>query len=257
MEIAVNLKNPAQLFAAAGIAFLLNVPSRFTVREHEGEPTYSAALVLPDSDLRAILSDLKGALVTEQSEADGTVYSFDAYSRPVLLTLPGKIIKLDWWLNEFWSHKCRLNNWAGTTAPLSILRRLSSMIDPDATDILNYGVLTPAGNRPTWGFDPRVTRNTGVAGRLSTVRVYPITEFLCAFGLQYFRPLVTSNEIIFHLWRDELPVELATIAGDWEAVRTLALTARREKHSQGTCKFSPAEFVANRAALQAPRVFAQ
>lgn len=128
------------------------------------------------------------------------------------------------------------------------------MIDPDAPDILNYGVLASASNRPTWGFDPRVTRNTGVAGRLSKVRIYPITEFLCALGLQYFRPLVTRNEIIFHVWRDELPVELATIAGDLEAVRTLALIARREKHSQGTCKFSAAEFVANEAASQASRM---
>lgn len=97
MEIAVNLKNPAQLFAAVGIAFLLDTPSRFSIREHEGEPTYSATLVLPDSDLRAILRDLKAAPVAEQSEADGTLYSFDAYSRPLLLTLPGKTIELDWW----------------------------------------------------------------------------------------------------------------------------------------------------------------
>jgi hypothetical protein len=119
------------------------------------------------------------------------------------------------------------------------------MIDPNATDILNYGVLASASNRPSWGLDPRVTRNTGVAGRLATVKIYPIAEFLCALGLQYFRPIVVKSEIVFHVWRDDLPVELAIIAGDLESVKTLALMARREKHSQGTCKFSAAEFVAN------------
>src|SRR6516225_3449525 len=183
MEIAVNLKNPAQFFAASGIAQLFEVASRFVVREYEGEPDYRATFVCSGFDTRTLLTTLKATTYEEQSEADDARYSHDDdYSLPVLMKLPSKTIELDWWLNEFWSNKSRLKTWAGTTTPLSMLRRLSEMRDPDVDDILNFGVPTPGSNRPTWGFDPRVTKNTGVPGRLAKIKIYPVTELLCAFA---------------------------------------------------------------------------
>lgn len=257
MEIPVNLKNPAQFFAAAGIAQLLEVPSRFEVEEYEGEPLPRSMFVLPDVDLQTMLRDLKAATYEERVEADGTTYSYDDnYSRPVLITLPDKTIELDWWLNEFWSEKSALKTWAGTSTPISMLRRLAEMMDSGAADILNFGLVASGSSRPRWGFDPRVTKNTGVAGRLAKVKVYPVTELLCAVGLQYFRPLITSEDITFYVWRDELPVELAIATGELDGVRTLRLSARREKRSKGTFKYTAAEFVANRAPFRATRRFA-
>ena len=55
MEVPVNLKNPSQFFAAAGLTILLNMPSRFDVAEYEGQPRFRASLVLPDFDMRALL----------------------------------------------------------------------------------------------------------------------------------------------------------------------------------------------------------
>jgi len=257
MELSVNLNNPAQFFAAAGIAQLLGVSSRFDVEEHDGEPLPRSMFVLPDSDLQILLKNLKNASYAERSESAGAVYSYDDdYSRPVLITLPATTIELDWWLNQFWSKKSALKTWAGTSNPESILRRLAGMIDSDTTDILNHGLLASGSSRPTWGFDPRVTRNTGVAGRLAKVKIYPATELLCAVGLQYFRPLITSGDITFHVWRDELPVELAMAVGELEGVRTLALNARREKRSKGIFNYTAAEFVANRAPFRATGRFA-
>ena len=259
MEIAVNLKNPAQFFAASGIAQLFEVASRFVVREYEGEPDYRATFVFSGFDTRTLLTTLKATTYEEQSEADDARYSHDDdYSLPVLMKLPSKTIELDWWLNEFWSNKSRLKTWAGTTTPLSMLRRLSEMMDPDADDILNFGVPTPGSNRPTWGFDPRVTKNTGVPGRLAKIRIYPVTELLCAVGLQYFQPQPgSSEEISFSVWQDELPVELAVVAGELEGVRTRTLTARREKRSKGIFNYSAAEFVANRPGFRTTRTFAK
>jgi len=259
MEIAVNLKNPAQFFAAAGIAHLCEVTSRFVIREYEGEPDYRATFVFSGFDTRTLLTAVKAATYEEQSEAHDATYSHDDdYSHPVLMKLPNKTIELDWWLNEFWSNKSRLKTWAGTTTPVSMLHRLSEMIDPKADDILNCGVLTPGSSRPTWGFDPRVTKNTGVPGRLAKIKIYPVTELLCAVGLQYFQPQRgPSEEISFSVWQDELPVEVALVAGELEGVRTLALTARREKRSKGIFNYSSAEFIANRTGFRTTGTFAK
>ena len=257
MEILVNLRNPAQFFASAGLATLLDLPSRFEVPSYEGQPVLRASFNLPDFDLHLLLTELKAATYIEETEIVGTIYSFDDYSHPVLMTVAGKKVELDWWLNEFWRNKSHLKNWAGTSTPVSMLRRLSTMIDPVSKNIFDDGVLASGSSRPTWGFDPRVTKNTGVAGRLAKVKIYPITELLCAVGLQQVRPIIGLNEITYYLWRDNLPPELAMAGGELEGVRTLALTARREKRSQGTFNFSAAEFVANSTVFQAPKRFAK
>ena len=95
----------------------------------------------------------------------------DDFSRPVCMILGQQTIELDWWLNPFWSDKSRLKTWAGTSSPKSMLARLSDMIVPDATDVFNQALPATGSSRPTWGFDPRVARNTGVAGRLAKVKL--------------------------------------------------------------------------------------
>jgi hypothetical protein len=257
MEIPVNLRNPAQFFAAAGIAAIVELPSRFDINEYEGEPSLRASFVLPDFDLEALLKNLHGAVFREESETDGMAYSFDDdYSRPVVMILGEKHIELDWWLNEFWSAKSPLKMWAGTSAPLSMLQRLAKMITSDTTDIFNEGKLSSAGNRPSWGLDPRMAKNTGVPGRLARIKIYPITELLCAVGLQLCRPVIDKGEITYCAWRDDLPIELAMIASELEGVRTLALTSQREKRSQGMFTFSSAEFVADLPRFATDRRFA-
>jgi CRISPR-associated protein Csb3 len=256
MEIAVNLRNPAQFFAAAGIAAAVELPSRFDISEYEGEPSLRASFVLPDFDLEALLKNLQDATFREQAEADGTTYSFDRFNRPIVMSLGQKKIELDWWLNEFWIEKSPLKMWAGTSTPLSMLKRLTKMISSDTKDIFNEGMLSPAGNRPSWGFDPRVARNTGVPGRLARVKIYPITELLCAVGLQLCRPVIDKGEITFCAWRDDLPIELAMIVSELDGVRTSALTAQREKRTRGMSCFSSAEFVANLPQFATDRRFA-
>ncbi len=251
MEQNVNLKNPAQFFAAAGLAKLLNVESRFEIPEYEGEPLLRARFILPDFGLPGLLKNLKEAAIAEQK--DGYAHD-DKYTRPVLITLPDQTFVLDWWLNNFWSDKSALKLWAGTMTPLSMLQRLREMIDPDRVDdIFNAGVETKKGNRPSFGFDPRMSRNTGVAGNLANVTVYPVTEVLAAVGLQYFRPVVGTNDITFHVWRDELPPELAAVAGALDGVRSLALKAVREKRSKGMFSITAAEFVRNGRSGSLPR----
>ena len=256
MEISVNLRNPAQFFGAAGIAAILELSSRFDINEYEGEPSFRVSFVLPDFDLEALLKNLQGATFREEPEADGMTYSFDRFNSPVVMTLGQKQIELDWWLNEFWTDKSSLKTWAGTSTPLSMLQRLVKMVPSRVRDIFNEGVLSSASNRPTWGFDPRMAKNTGVPGRLARINIYPITELLCAVGLQLCRPVIDKGEITYCAWCDDLPIVLAMIAGELEGVRTLTLTAQREKRSQGTFTFSSAEFVANLPQFATDRGFA-
>ena len=149
--------------------------------------------------------------------------------------------ELDWWLNEFWSDKSGLKLWAGTTVPISLLRRLTELMPTSSEDILNEGVDASKHNRPSWGFRP--VRQTGVAANLDKTKIYPIAELLCAVGLQYFRPVLSNDGITFWVWRDELPWEAAMAAGELEGVRTYMLTSRREKCGKGKFSFTAAEFV--------------
>lgn len=246
MEVPVNLKNPSQFFAAAGLTVLLNMPSRFEVAEYEGQPRFRASLVLPDFDLRAFLEKLRSATYINVMEAGGAKYSQTKESKidnlPVRMHVGEQVFELDWWLNEFWSGKSGLKLWAGTAMPISLLRRLTELLPTASEDILNEGLETSKGSRPTWGFRP--VRQTGVAANLDkTTRIYPIAELLCAVGLQYVRPVISNVGITFWVWRDDLPWEAAMAAGELECVRTYALTARREKCGKGKFSFTAAEFV--------------
>jgi CRISPR-associated protein Csb3 len=245
MEVSVNLKNPSQFFAAAGLAVLLNMPSRFEVTEYEGQPKFRASFVLPNFDIGILLGQLKSATYVEISEAGGAKYSAKEESKvenlPVRMQVGEQTFELDWWLNEFWSDKSGLKLWAGTTVPISLLRRLRELLPATSKDILNETVETSKSNRPSWGFRP--VRQTGVAANLDRVKIYPIAELLCAVGLQYFRPVMSNDGITFFVWRDELPWEAAMAAGELEGVRTYALTSRREKCGQGKFSFTAAEFV--------------
>ena len=245
MEVPVNLKNPSQFFAAAGLAVLLNMPSRFEVTEYEGQPKFRASFVLPNFDMGILLGQLKSATYVEISEAGGAKYSAKEESKvenlPVRMQVGEQTFELDWWLNEFWSDKSGLKLWAGSTVPISLLRRLTELLPTKSEDILNERVEASRHNRPSWGFRP--VRQTGVAANLEKAKIYPIAELLCAVGLQYVRPVISKDGITFWVWRDDLPWEAAMAAGELEGVRTYALTARREKYSQGQFSFGAAEFV--------------
>lgn len=245
MEVPVNLKNPAQFFAAVGLSVLLNMPSRFKVDEYEGQPRFRASLVLPYFDTGTLLATLKSATYTAVSEAGGAKYSAKKESKvdnlPVRMQVGEQTFELDWWLNEFWSDKSGLKLWAGTTVPISLLRRLTELLPTTSEDILNEGVEAPKNNRPTWGFRP--VRQTGVAANLDKAKIYPIAELLCAVGLQYFRPVMNNDGITFCVWLDDLPWEAAMAASELEGVGTYALTARREKCGKGKFSFTAAEFV--------------
>jgi hypothetical protein len=244
MEVPVNLKIPSQFFAAAGLAVLLNMPSRFEVAEYEGQPRPRASFVLPNFDMGILLEQLKSATYVEISEAGGARYSAKEESKvenlPVRMQVGEQTFVLDWWLNEFWSGKSGLKLWSGPTVPISLLRRLTKLLPTASENILNEG-LEASKSRPSWGFRP--VRQTGVAGNLDKPRIYPIAELLCAVGLQYVRPVISGGGITFWVWLDDLPWEAAMMAGELEGVRTYALTARREKCGKGNYSLTAAEFV--------------
>src|SRR5215472_7259260 len=155
VDISVNLKNTAQVFAAAGLSVLLDASSRFDVTEYEGQPKFRASLVLPDFDMEALLAKLRSATYTEVSEAGGAKYSSakkesKVDNLPVRMQVGEQTFELDWWLNEFWSDKSGLKLWAGTVVPVSLLQRLTEMLPATSSDILNEGVNAPKSNRPSW-----------------------------------------------------------------------------------------------------------
>jgi hypothetical protein len=245
MEVSVNLRNPAQFFAACGIAALLGSDSRFEIEAMNGQPRPRAKFVA-EGDIAKLVADLRVAKFSVVAEADGVKFAGDEYNRPVAVELAGRTTLLDWWLNEFWSDKSDLKTWAGTSTPLRTLTSLKEMIPGnDVADLLNARVEAGKSNRPSFGFDPRTASGEyGVAAHHAQVGIYPLTELLCAIGLQFVRPVRQEQEFSYHAWQDALPPELTWLVGaeGLDGVKSKRLVMRKEKRSKGIFAFGAAEF---------------
>ena len=245
MEVSVNLRNSAQFFACCGIATLLDSGSRFEIEEMNGQPRPRAKFVAED-DIAKLIADLRAAKFSVVTEADGATFIVDEYNHPVAVELAGRTTLLDWWLNKFWSDKSDLKTWAGTSTPLGTLISLTEMIPTDVADPLNAGVEAGKNSRPNFGFDPRAASGErGVAAHHAQVTIYPLTELLCAIGLQFVRPVRQKQEFSYHAWQDALPPELIWLVGaeGLDGVKSKRLVMRKEKRSKGIFAFGAAEFV--------------
>jgi hypothetical protein len=243
MELTVNLRNAAQVFAAAGLATVLNAESRFEIEA--GRPR---AKFIVEGDIARLARDLRKAKFVTVSEANGVRFTADEFIHPASVEMAGQAILLDWWLNRSWSDKSNLKTWAGTSTPVGTLTALVEMI-PDGevgiAALLNAGVGVSKNNRPSFGFDPRTySGERGVAAHHAPVTIYPFAELLSAIGLQFVRPVKQEQQFTFHVWQDSLPPRLTWLVGSegLDGVKSKRMVMYKEKRSKGIFAFSASEF---------------
>jgi CRISPR-associated protein Csb3 len=201
MEIKLKLDvyNPAEIYGALKFLELVSwqdggVMSHF---ESEGSTGANSTFLLRTKDI--VLPDLRAIKVTAQKYKD-------PLTAPV--TVDGR--ELNWWLNQFRDDASDLKMWAGTSRPVEMLKNYQSLSTGEIhEDMLQHAVKVKTG-KSSFGFDTRASRDALTlgysqkeAGDASTL--YPETEFLCAIGLQNFRPAKDS----YFVWRRPIPVSIA------------------------------------------------
>jgi hypothetical protein len=176
LVLKLNRMNPAEYFASLGVLELLSqqdpgLHSHFAGEGNLVDFCVTSANVIALPDLR-----------TFSVEA----LSFDdPYTAPVRCGA----LELNWWLDVYKEKGNALKLWAGTTTPCAMLKNYQSLMQGECS--LDFSVKTKT--KSTFNLDTRASRDpltTGYsqkdAGEASVL--YPFTEFLCAIGLQNFRP---------------------------------------------------------------------
>ena len=93
-----------------------------------------------------------------------------------------------------------------------MLKRFQKLMGTFGEDILQHAVKVKSG-KSSFGFDTRASRDALILGYSQKdagdpSALYPETEFLCAIGLQNFKPVRTS----YYVWRRPVPVSIAHVA---------------------------------------------
>jgi CRISPR-associated protein Csb3 len=127
-------------------------------------------------------------------------------------------LELNWWLNQYRTEKSPLKLWSGTSNPRDMLRKYKELVEQLDENMLLQSITTKVG-KSSFGFDTRASRDAlaiGYSQRESgdASVLYPATEFLCALGLQNFRPIF---DLTYFAWRRPIPICLAHAAAVQEA----------------------------------------
>lgn len=204
MEIKLKLDvyNPAEFYGALGFLELVSwqdgdVMSHF---ESEGSTGANSTFLLRSKDI--VLPDLRAIKVTAQR-----------YKDPLTAPVTVDGLELNWWLNQFRDDKSSLKMWAGTSRPVDMLNKYQSLSTGDINeDTLQHAVKVKTG-KSSFGFDIRASRDALTLGysqkeARDASALYPETEFLCAIGLQNFRPAKDS----YFVWRRPVPISISHVA---------------------------------------------
>ena len=181
-QLALDPRNPGQFFACCGLFELseLVVPGgeawfadggrQFVLSTDAPVPPREIAL-LPEPDL------------------EGKPY--DAALEPLELSVGGRALTLNWWLNETLTDKSRLKTWGGRQTPRRVLGELLRLLDfsTPLDGLLNSAAYT----KSRFGVDARSAWEAIDAGYSPTdedqkAMTFPWVEVLAVVGLQGFRP---------------------------------------------------------------------
>jgi CRISPR-associated protein Csb3 len=190
----ISVRNPSEFFAAMGLLELVqtdNTRAHFEAKEGDAQVTFVI-------EKHALLPDLRTLSITALE-----------HENPLIAPINLREVRLDWWLNRFGSDKSPLKLWAGTTTPAAMLRHYQSLMAPDFD--LHY--LVRSGVKSCFNFDTRSSRDAIDAGYSEKQAgvdsvIYPYIEFLCAVGLQNFRPW----NMEYFTWGRPIPVNIAHAA---------------------------------------------
>jgi len=204
----LNIYNPAEFFASLGVLTVsglqhpnADIHSHFAISGHRGES--NATLVVRSEallSLETVVRELANATLVEDKTAN-VWKNPNENSRlisPVTLKTDTWSITLDWWLDELRWKSSELKFWSGNSRPLEMLRSFIK---------LGTGFVKAGGT--VFGFDTRTSRDALTVGYSKKdtgekAGLYPLTELLCAIGLQQYRP----HNCTYYGWRQSIPLSI-------------------------------------------------
>jgi hypothetical protein len=178
MELILNINrmNPAEYFASLGVLELLSQQDCELLSHFAGEGNLVDFCATSEKNIS--LPDLQTLPVEALP-----------FNDPYIAPVRSSTLELNWWLDLYKEKGNILKLWAGTTTPCMMLKNYQSLMQGECG--LNFNVKTKT--KSTFNLDTRASRDpltTGYsqkdAGEPSVL--YPYAEFLCAIGLQNFRP---------------------------------------------------------------------
>lgn len=204
MEFRLHLDvyNPAEYYAALGLLELVTWHGDEVLAHFDTAGTTGATSTFVLRDL-ACLPDLRAISIRALDHPDPLIAPVMLHDR----------LELNWWLNDYRTEKSELKLWAGTTRPLDMLRRYQDVAVAIDGNVLQRFINTKTG-KSSFGFDTRASRDALALGysqkeaRDASI-LFPVTEFLCAVGLQNFRPI---SDLSYYVWRRPVPISIAHAA---------------------------------------------
>ena len=210
LRVRMDPLNPGQFFACCGLFELIDmdepgVLAAFTL--HAGRPREAEFVVECSLRLQELLTALKSA----QPEFDETVP--EASIRPARIPYGGRVVVLDWWLDEFRDKAVNLKCWAGQVTTRNLFSELMPLLDAGASaeDIFERAHMSKA----KFGLDPRSAWNALNFGfspneHGTDAATFPSVEILAAIGLQGSRPDADRRaSVSYALWQEPLPAIVA------------------------------------------------
>jgi CRISPR-associated protein Csx14 len=216
LRIPFDPCNPGQFYACCGLIELFDLSGTQTMSKFEvnwRHPREGTFVLASDTglELGLLAKAMREAIykVLARPEAQDKRPEKDSIG-PAEVSIFGRKIVLDWWLECFREKKSELKCWAGQVTTSKLVRELPALLTEGSISY-DEGVLTTT----RFGIDPRsawVALNLGYSpneqGQKS--RTYPAVEMLGAFGLQGFRPTGSrADGLTYHLWLSPLPRAVA------------------------------------------------
>jgi CRISPR-associated protein Csx14 len=262
LRVPLDPMNPGQFFACCGLFDLLahgdgDVLARFEA--DEAMPRRATFVVHGmNGELATVLKRLKDAkaiAVGPESLEQWNLWTGpngsdraapEASILPVQLQVGGRLLLLDWWLNEFWDGTTNLKCWAGQVKSGTLISELLGIIEPDTQPKDLFTAKTMSKSK--FGIDPRSAWNALDFGfspneHNKDAATYPIVEVLGALGLQSFRPSLSRRRSTYHLWLTDLPLIVARLAAfaPWSGLPSFGYQFSIDKRGQSYKFFSFAD----------------
>jgi hypothetical protein len=202
LRLKISRMNPAEYFASLGVLELLSRQGKNLRSHFEGQGNLVDFVITSDHDIA--LPDLRTLTIEALPFPD-------PYIAPVLVNG----MRLDWWLDVYKEKKnTSMALWAGTCMPDAMLRNYQNLMTGVFDEkSLNVSVMTKT--KSCFNLDNRASRDSldigysqKDAGEKSVL--YPFTEFLCACGLQNFRPAM--KPMTYYTWSRPVLISIAHAA---------------------------------------------
>jgi CRISPR-associated protein Csb3 len=206
----LDVYNPAEYYASLGLLELVSqqddeVRSRFESDDTTGT---NSTFMMTCKDV--VSPDLKALAVTALK-----------YANPLIAPVMVGSLELNWWMNDFKDDKRNnLKLYGGNSRPVDMLKTFQHVMGEVDGNVLQHSVKVRTG-KSSFGFDTRASRDALMVGYSQKEAgdpsvIYPETEFLCAVGLQNFRP--SKDSYSYYIWKRPVPVSVAHAAAVQEIV---------------------------------------